>query len=105
MCKICDTAWCKRDCKCYGCRLRAKNLNIAGETVAGHTFGQPFYKPLTDTAEDQGVVAGLAWEKISHEMQAGGYVAQDKLQQACEIQITRANEAAAAVGVPVKKTN
>lgn len=83
---------------CYGCYLKWKDVGISGETVAGHTFGTPYYKMLTDTAQDQGVAAGTEWSRISKEMQAGGYVAQDRLQQACEIQRKRSIEAAKAVG-------
>lgn len=98
MCIKCGSANTHSDNLCYGCILRAKNLNIQGETVAGHTFGEPYYKILTDTPQDQGVVAGKEWVKISKEMRSGGAVAEDKLQQPCDTQRIRARDAALAVG-------
>ena len=104
MCKVCgEESWCKPNCRCYGCYLRFKNIAISGETVAGHTFGTPYYPVLVDRAQDQGVVAGEAWGEISRQMRTGGAVMEDKLQQRMEVQRDRANAAAQEVGKGLPK--
>jgi hypothetical protein len=84
----------ERPCgECYGCLLRAKSLNISGETVAGHPFGVP-PKILTDKVEDQRLEAGKELQSISDRMKAGGAVVEDRLQKDVDLQTSRAKDAA-----------